>query len=185
RGRLLHVYGPTESTTFATWQEVREVAEDARTVPIGGPLANTELWVLDRGLRPVPVGIAGELYLAGDGLARGYLRRPALTAERFVPNPFGRGRLYRTGDLVRSLPDGAIEFLGRHDDQVKLRGFRIELGEIEAVLGSHPGVRTSAVTIREEGAGGKRLVAFVVGRTELAPAAAELRRHLLTTLPDY
>ncbi|MCP4663284.1 MAG: amino acid adenylation domain-containing protein, partial [bacterium] len=184
-GRLLHVYGPTESTTFATWQEVREVAEGARTVPIGGPLANTELWVLDRGLMPVPVGAAGELVLAGDGLARGYLSRPALTAERFVPNPFGKGRLYRTGDLVRFLPDGAIEFLGRRDDQVKLRGFRIELGEVEAVLGSHPRVRTSAVTIREDGAGGKRLVAFVVARTELAPAAAELRRHLLTTLPDY
>ncbi|MCP4654703.1 MAG: AMP-binding protein, partial [bacterium] len=101
RGRLLHVYGPTESTTFATWQEVREVAEGACTVPIGGPLANTELWVLDRGLVPVPVGVAGELVLAGDGLARGYLNRPALSAERFVPNPFGRGRLYRTGDLVR------------------------------------------------------------------------------------
>ncbi|MCP4667364.1 MAG: amino acid adenylation domain-containing protein, partial [Deltaproteobacteria bacterium] len=160
-----------------------EVAEGARTVPIGGPLANTELWVLDRGLRPVPVGVAGELVLAGDGLARGYLSRPALSAERFIPNPFGRGRLYRTGDLVRFLPDGAIEFLGRRDDQVKLRGFRIELGEVEAVLGAHPGVRAGAVTMREDGAGGNRLVAYLVAH-DRAPAAGELRRHLLETLPE-
>ncbi|MCP4655306.1 MAG: amino acid adenylation domain-containing protein, partial [bacterium] len=132
--RLLHVYGPTESTTFTTWHRVREVAAGARTVPIGGPLANTGLYVLDRTLAPVPVGVAGELLIGGDGLARGYLKRPGLTAERFVPNPLsgnpfasagGGERLYRTGDLVRYLPAGAIEFLGRLDFQVKVRGLRI------------------------------------------------------------
>ncbi|MCP4657351.1 MAG: amino acid adenylation domain-containing protein, partial [bacterium] len=157
-GRLLHVYGPTESTTFTSWYRVREVPARARTVPIGGPLANTDLYVLDRGFAPVPAGVAGELWIGGDGLARGYLHRPALTAERFVPHPFARGRrggkrLYRTGDLVRFLPGGEVEFLGRLDDQVKLRGFRVELGEIEAVLDQHPGVRESAVLARDDRAG--------------------------------
>ncbi len=188
--RLLHVYGPTESTTFSTWFEVGQVAPDALTVPIGKPLANTRAYVLDAGFRPVPAGVHGSLYLGGDGLARGYLNQPALTAERFVPDPFGGeeggepgGRLYATGDLVRHRAEGAIEFLGRADQQVKIRGFRIEPGEIEAVLATHPGVGEAAVLAREE-AGGKRLVAYVAtGGTALAEG--ELREYLKSKLPDY
>ncbi|HKI05115.1 MAG TPA: amino acid adenylation domain-containing protein, partial [Thermoanaerobaculia bacterium] len=190
-GRLLHVYGPTESTTFAAWHRVEEVAPGASSVPIGGPLANTTLYVLDRRLQPAPVGVAGELYIGGDGLARGYWNRPELTAERFVPNPFGHlagkagSRLYRTGDLVRFLPGGAVDFLGRADHQVKVRGFRIELGEVEAALAAHPAVREAVVAApREEGAGGsRRLVAYVTG--DPAPDARELRAFLSAALPDY
>src|ERR1700754_89216 len=134
---LLHVYGPTESTTFTTWYEVTDVEAGARTIPIGRALSNTEVWVLDRHLQLAPVGVTGELYIGGDGLARDYLRRPELTAEKFVPHPFSvepGARLYRTGDLVRRLSDGNVEFLKRMDQQVKIRGFRIELGEIEAAL---------------------------------------------------
>ncbi|MCP4658066.1 MAG: amino acid adenylation domain-containing protein, partial [bacterium] len=193
-GRLLHVYGPTESTTFTTWQRVREVPAGARTVPIGAPIANTEVYVLDRSLAAVPVGVSGELYAGGDGLARGYAGRAQLSAEKFVPHPFaarpGR-RLYRTGDLVRTLPEGRIEFLGRIDHQVKLRGFRVELGEIEAVLNRHHGVRECVVMVRDESAGGdgrgaaKRLVAYVVAAGELRPAERELREFLKKALPDY
>ncbi|MCP4658779.1 MAG: amino acid adenylation domain-containing protein, partial [bacterium] len=196
--RLLHVYGPTESTTFTTWHRVREVAAGARTVPIGGPLANTELYVLDRTLAPVPAGVAGELLIGGDGLARGYFKRPGLTAERFVPNPLsgnpfaiagGGERLYRTGDLVRYLPAGAIEFLGRLDFQVKVRGLRIELGEIEAVLRRHPAVGEVVVTAatpdpERPHSGDRRLVAYVAAE-EAATTPAELREHLLRSLPDY
>ncbi len=189
--RLLHVYGPTESTTYASWYRVREVAPGARTVPIGGPLANTELYVLDRMLAPVPVGVAGELLIGGAGLARGYLKRPELTAECFVPHPFasaGAGeRLYRTGDLVRCLPEGAIEFLGRLDFQVKIRGFRIELGEIEAVLDRHPAVREAVVVPREgEGEGAdKQLAAFLVAEPDTSPTIEELSRFLRSKLPGY
>ena len=178
---LLHVYGPTESTTFASFHPVTQVSERATTVPIGKPLANTTIHVVDELLEPVPVGVIGELCIGGDGLARGYLGRPALTAEKFVPNPFEEGRLYRTGDLVRRLPDGAIEFVGRIDDQVKIRGFRIELGEIEAVLLAHPSVRECAVIAREDG-GRKQLVAYVVGA---GVDHAALRGHVLQSLPDY
>ena len=163
--RLLHVYGPTENTTFSTWFEVREVAESAPTIPIGQPVANTQTYVLDGRLRLVPAGVPGELYLGGDGLARGYLNRPGQTAEKFIPDPFGGGagaRLYRTGDLVRRRADGHIEFLGRLDHQVKLRGFRVELGEIEAALQEHAGVRESVVVARETTSGEKQLVAYVV-----------------------
>ncbi|MCP4664328.1 MAG: AMP-binding protein, partial [bacterium] len=190
-GRLLHVYGPTESTTFTTWQRVREVPAGARTVPIGSPIANTEVYVLDRSLEPVPVGVAGELLAGGDGLARGYAGRAQLSAEKFVPHPFAARpgeRLYRTGDLVRTLPEGSIEFLGRIDHQVKLRGFRVELGEIEAVLSSHGGVRESVVLVRDEiaqGGGPARLVAYVVADREPRPAVRELRQFLNKDLPDY
>ena len=165
--RLLHVYGPTETTTFATWHLVREVAEDAATVPIGAPIGNTRAHVLDSNLEPVPVGVAGELYLGGPGLARGYLDRPALTAERFVPDPHGSepgGRLYRTGDRVRRRPDGALEFLGRFDDQIKLRGFRIEPGEVEAALAQHPAVGECAVILRDDLPVGRGLVAYLARR---------------------
>ena len=157
--RLLNVYGPTESTTFATWHAIQsdDVAEGAPPLPIGRPIANTRAYVLDAHRRPVPVGIPGELWLGGDGLALGYLHQPALSAERFVPDPLGDGleaRLYRTGDLVRHRGDGSIEFLGRLDDQVKLRGFRIEPAEVEAALRRRPGVADAAVVAIPDGAGG-------------------------------
>jgi acyl carrier protein len=143
------------------------------------------VYLLDEGLNPVPVGMEGELYIGGDGLARGYLNRPDLTAERFIPDPFSKtpgARLYKTGDRARRLPDGAIQFLGRNDFQVKLRGFRVELGEIETVLTSHPGVKEAVATVREEGE--KRLVGYIVAK-EPAPAPHELRRFLRERLPEY
>ncbi len=171
--RLLHVYGPTESTTFATWHRVEQVPPGATTVPIGRPLANTRLHVLEPAGLPAPPGAPGELVLGGDGLARGYLGRPDLTAERFVPDPFADepgGRLYRTGDLVRQRPvDGAVEFLGRLDRQVKIRGFRIEPGEVEAVLAEHPAVRGSVVSAAGSTSEDRRLAAWVA----LDPSAVE------------
>ena len=187
-GRLLHVYGPTETTTFATWHQVTCVHEGATTVPIGRQIANTEAYVLDEHLQPVPVGVHGELYIGGDGVGLGYLRRPELTVERFVPNPFSSepgARLYKTGDLVRYLPDGNIEFVGRLDRQVKIRGFRVELGEIESVLGGHPGVRECAVTARSDKPGEKRLVAYVVLDKGQTLKLGELRDFLRARLPDY
>ena len=184
--RLLHVYGPTESTTYASWHLVEGVPEGGATVPIGGPLSNTRIYLLDRGLRTVPFGVAGELYIGGDGLARGYLGRPGLTAERFVPDPFSGGggeRLYRTGDVCRYRPDGQIEFLGRLDQQVKLRGHRVEPGEVEAALGEHPAVRECAVVVREDVAGDKRLVAYVAAAG--AAEAGGLREYLRGRLPEY
>ena len=140
--RLLHVYGPTECTTFATFYLVRHVPKDATTIPIGRPISNTTAYVLDRHRNPVPMGVPGELYLGGPGLAQGYVNRPELTREKFVADCFGADksrRLYRTGDMVKYLPDGNIEFIGRADNQVKIRGFRIEPGEVEAVLRRHQG----------------------------------------------
>ncbi|HEY0603111.1 MAG TPA: amino acid adenylation domain-containing protein [Herpetosiphonaceae bacterium] len=163
--RLLNGYGPTESTTFAATYEIAEVAPGATNIPIGYALANTQLYLLDRHARPVPIGVPGELCIGGAGLAHGYLNQPALTADKFVPDPFSGefgARLYRTGDLARYRPDGAIEFLGRLDEQVKLRGFRIELGEIEAVLRQHPGVADVVVVMREDQPNDKRLIAYVV-----------------------
>ncbi len=184
--RLLHVYGPTENTTFSTWFRVEEVAEDAVTVPIGRPIANSRLYLLDRRLEPVPLGVTGELYLGGDGLARGYLNRPELTAERFVESPALPGeRLYRTGDLARLLPDGSVEFRCRADQQVKLRGFRIELGEIEAALAEHAGVAEAAVVLREDLPAGRGLIAYVASEPGGDLSAAALRVHLATKLPEY
>ena len=184
---LQHVYGPTEATTFSTSYEINEVSADARTLPIGRTLSNTELWVLDQHGHVAPVGVPGELYIGGDGIAREYLGCPELTAEKFVPHPYSAGpgaRLYRTGDLVRYLSDGNIDFLGRMDQQVKLRGFRIELGEIETVLQQHPAVRESVVMFREDAPGAKRLVAYVVSETT-PELVAELRIWLRERLPDY
>ncbi|HZR42433.1 MAG TPA: amino acid adenylation domain-containing protein, partial [Ktedonobacteraceae bacterium] len=185
--RLLHVYGPTESTTFASWFLVQDVPVGATTLPIGHPLSNTQIYVLDTRLQPVPVGIPGELYIGGDGLARGYLHQPALTAERFIPHPWSTEpgqRLYRTGDLARYLPDGTIEFLGRLDRQVKIRGYRIELGEIENMLLQHPAVQNCVAVVREE-LSTKRIVAYVVLSPSASFESEELRGFLQERLPEY
>jgi amino acid adenylation domain-containing protein len=167
--RLLHVYGPTESTTYATWRLVDHVSAHATTVPIGGPLANTTAYVVDQRFEPVPIGVPGELVIGADGLAHGYWNRAELTAEKFVPDPFSArpgGRLYRTGDKVRWLADGGVEFIGRFDDQVKIRGFRIEPGEVQAALKAHQALRDVVVMVREDVPGDKRLVAYVVPKSE-------------------
>ncbi|MGC7102160.1 non-ribosomal peptide synthase/polyketide synthase [Amycolatopsis lurida] len=171
---LHNLYGPTEAAVDVTAAEVT-----TGPVTIGGPILNTRVYVLDGWLRPVPIGAPGELYLAGVQLARGYLGRPGLTAGRFVADPFGEGRLYGTGDVVRWLPDGTLAYLGRSDDQVKIRGFRIELGEIEAVLNQHPEVSQSVVVAREDQPGVKRLVAYVVGRADVAYLADRLPEHMV------
>ncbi|MDN3026499.1 amino acid adenylation domain-containing protein [Streptomyces sp. S.PB5] len=178
---LVNGYGPTETTTFAACHTMDRIDE---LPPIGAPMQNMRAYVLDSALRPVPVGVNGELYLAGTGLARGYAGRPVLTAERFVACPFGApgGRMYRTGDVVRWRADGVLEYLGRGDDQVKIRGFRIELGEIEAALGAVPGVDQAAVVVRADGPGAQRLVGYAVG-AGLDPHT--LRETLAGTLPEF
>ncbi|MBW8879687.1 MAG: amino acid adenylation domain-containing protein, partial [Acidobacteria bacterium] len=184
--RLLHVYGPTENTTFSSWFVVTEVAEGAVTVPIGRPIANSRAYVLDAGLEPVPLGVVGELYLGGDGLACEYLNAPELTQEKFVESPGLPGeRLYRTGDLVRLLADGNLEFRGRDDQQVKLRGFRIEPVEIELALVECAGVSEAAVVLREDLPAGRGLVAYAVAKPGVRLSGAALRESLKTTLPDY
>ena len=186
--QIVNHYGPTEDTVCTTWHVVAPAGADLRFPPIGRPIANTQVYVLDPARQPVPIGVAGELYIGGAGLARGYLHRPDLTAERFVPHPFNPepgARLYRTGDLVRWLADGELEFLGRLDQQVKIRGFRIELDEIETVLAQHPAVKACAVAAPADSEGGRRLAACVVAASTPPPAVAELRRHLAAKLPDY
>ncbi|MGW3270893.1 non-ribosomal peptide synthase/polyketide synthase [Streptomyces kronopolitis] len=178
-------YGPTETTTFATSFAMTDAAAVPAAVPIGHPLDDMRVHVLDPRMRPVPPGTAGELFLAGEGVARGYLGRPGATAERFVADPSGPAgaRMYRTGDLARRRLDGTVEFLGRADDQVKIRGFRVEPGEVEAALAAHPGVADIAVVAREDRPGARQLVAYVVGHDGLDPR--ELRAHARDTLPDY
>jgi amino acid adenylation domain-containing protein/non-ribosomal peptide synthase protein (TIGR01720 family) len=180
-------YGPTESTVVTSWTEI--AGGTTQTPSIGRPLDNTRVHVLDARLTPVPVGVPGELFVTGDSLARGYLDRPDLTADRFIPDPFAiepGGRMYRTGDLVRRSASGALEFLGRLDDQVKVRGFRIELGEIEAVLAQHDTVREAVVVTREGRAGNRRLVAYVIAQGGGgSPTPADLTRYLKDRLPDY
>ncbi len=186
--RLLHVYGPTESTTFSSWYLVQDIPEGATNLPIGRPISNTQIYLLDSKLQPVPIGLAGELYIGGDGLARGYLNARELTEEKFIPNPFSQeqeARLYKTGDLARFLPDGNIEFIGRIDTQVKIRGFRIELGEIEALLSQHPDVRQAVVIAREDTPGDKRLVAYAVPNQQPDAIASTLKRFLQEKLPNY
>ena len=175
--RFFNAYGATESTITAT---IAECSDSSESPPIGRPIANIQVYILDAQLQPVPIGIPGELYIGGAGLARGYLNRPELTAERFIPNPFSdepSSRLYKTGDLARYLSDGNIEFLGRIDQQVKIRGFRIELGEIEAVLSQHPDVRDSVVIKREDASGNQRLVAYIV--SNLTPERTPFKSECL------
>jgi amino acid adenylation domain-containing protein len=182
--RLINGYGPTENTTFTTCHEITVADLDRTSIPIGRPIANTRVFILDELLRPVPVGIPGELFTGGDGLALGYRNAPALTAERFIENA-EHGRLYRTGDRCRWNADGTIEFLGRRDHQVKVRGFRIELGEIESLLAGHPQVRQCKVAVRGEGAETKRILAWVVPAGDGMPSASELATHLSARLPQF
>jgi len=182
---LYNFYGPTETTVWSTMQELRSPDEQ---VTIGRPIANTRTYLLDRNLRPVPVGVAGEIYIAGDGVTRGYLKQPDLTQAKFVLDPFvldQPAKMYRTGDLGRYLPDGRIQFLGRGDHQVKLRGFRIELGEIESVLLQQNAVETAVVTIREDFANDRRLVAYVVPAPASTLNKSDLRAALRQRMPDY
>jgi amino acid adenylation domain-containing protein/non-ribosomal peptide synthase protein (TIGR01720 family) len=181
---LWNLFGPTETTI---WSAVYRVESTREPVPIGRPIGNTQLYVLDGYYEPSPVGVPGELYIGGDGLSRGYLHRGDLTAERFVPNPFGRrgDRIYRTGDLARFLRDGTVEFLGRIDHQVKVRGFRIELGEIEAVLSVHPEVAQPVVVVREDRPGERRLVAYLLGHDGRRPELGGLRDLVVSKLPSY
>jgi amino acid adenylation domain-containing protein len=196
--RFFNAYGPTEATVWAT---IAEINDNSKKPPIGRPIANTQIYILDGYLQPVPIGITGELYISGDGLARGYLNRPELTAERFIPNPFIKAvkieneaqiqvnssfyplkeesrteRLYKTGDLATFKPDGNIEFLGRIDEQVKIRGFRIELGESEAVLRQYPAVKEAVVIVREDIPDDKRLVAYIVPQQNQALTTIENSR---------
>ncbi|MFD3995343.1 amino acid adenylation domain-containing protein [Streptomyces sp. NPDC058583] len=184
---VVNAYGPTETTTFATSHEIHRPFDYQGALPIGRPIDNTRLYVLDEHLGLLPAGVQGELYIAGTGLAQGYLDRPALTAERFVADPYGPpgSRMYRTGDLVRWSREGEIEYLGRADQQVKLRGFRIEPGEIESALVTHDSVAQAAVIVREDRPGDKRLVAYLVGHGGTAPDPDLLRAHADGLLPDY
>ncbi len=184
---VVDVYGPTETTTFATSHPLPDLAAVPDVLPIGTALDAMRLHVLGEDLSPVPDGETGELFIAGAGLARGYLNRPGLTADRFLADPFGAPgeRMYRTGDLVRWTPEGAVDFVGRADDQVKVRGFRIETAEVEAVLARHPGVAQAAVLARVDRTGTKRLVAYVVASGAPAPSDDDLRSAVLRSLPDY
>jgi len=179
-----NVYGPTETTI---WSSATRLGKKTGPIPIGPPIANTQFYVLDERMQPVPVGVTGELFIGGAGLARGYWHRPELTAEKFLSNPFGAGRIYRTGDEARWLRDGHVELLGRTDFQVKVRGFRIELGEIEAALASHPAVRDAVVTAVEVGPGDKRLAAWVDSTLAEPPVDLDAQLHSLLSakLPEY
>jgi amino acid adenylation domain-containing protein len=208
--KLIHVYGPTEGTTFSSFYWVQDVPEEATFIPIGRPISNTQIYLLDKQLEPVPIYVMGELYIGGDGLARGYFNRTELTVEKFIPNPFTEKRypdernqekaigdenitslptsayLYKTGDLARYRADGNIEFLGRIDNQVKIRGFRIELGEIESVLNQHPAVREAVVMVQQDVPDDKHLVAYIVFNEQVNnPKTSELRQFLNEKLPQY
>jgi acyl-coenzyme A synthetase/AMP-(fatty) acid ligase/acyl carrier protein len=182
--KVYDLYGPSEATTYATW--ALRTASGPATV--GRPVANTQIYILDPGMQPCPIGVPGEIYIGGDCLAREYINRPELTAEKFIPNPFDRARsarLYRTGDLARYMPDGRIEFIGRRDSQIKIRGYRIELGEIEAVLSRHPQVQECVAAVREELPEQNQLTAYVVAQADASLTSTNLRRFLRDRLPDY
>nr|WGE07773.1 condensation domain-containing protein [Bacillus subtilis] len=184
KGKLLHMYGPSESTVFATYHPVDELEVHTLSVPIGKPVSNTEVYILDRTGHVQPAGIAGELCVSGEGLVKGYYNRPELTEEKFVPHPFTSGkRMYKTGDLARWLPNGDIEFIGRIDHQVKIRGQRIELGEIEHQLQTHDRVQESVVLAVDQGAGDKLLCAYYVGEGDIS--SQEMREHAAKDLPAY
>ena len=183
---LINGYGPTENTTFTCCHVMDARSEIETTVPIGRPIANTRVYVLDHHNQPVPTGVPGQLHITGDGLANGYHNQPQLTNQHFIPNPYEPGtRLYRTGDLVRHRHDHTLEFLGRLDTQVKIRGYRIECGEIETTLTAYDGVEQAAVVKDEPAPGEQRLVAYVVAGSPTPPAAADLRRHLQARLPEH
>ena len=189
---IYNEYGPTESTVWATVQNCTHLPATTQKVPIGNPVAHVRVYILDLHRQPVPVGVAGELYIGGAGVARGYLNRPELTTEKFLPDPFAKAvanepppRMYRTGDLGRWLPDGNIEFLGRNDFQVKIRGFRIELGEIEAVLTEHHAVKEAVVMLREDHPGHKRLIAYLIPEKGTSPDVKALRSLMQARLPDF
>jgi thioesterase domain-containing protein/acyl carrier protein len=186
--RFVNEYGPTETVVGCCVEEVTAASWKAGPVPIGRPIANTRLYVLDGRLRPVPVGVPGELFIGGAGIARGYLGRPDLTAKSFIPNPLPEEpgeRLYRTGDRARYRDDGVLEYLGRADDQVKIRGYRIELGEIESALRRHPSVRQAAAAVVPDASGESRLVGYFASEGEYAPRRDDLRKFLATSLPEY
>lgn len=185
-GEIYNMYGPTEATVWSTVYQIPASSAYKTNIPIGRPLANTRAYILDSQLMPVPSGEPGELFLGGEGVARGYWKRPELTAERFLADPFESGsRMYRTGDFVKCLPDGDLEFLGRIDSQVKVRGYRIELGEIEAALERRPGVRQAVVLAREDRPGDKRLVAYVIPSEGDSSTSQALRAGLESILPEY
>ncbi|MEW6738051.1 MAG: amino acid adenylation domain-containing protein, partial [Acidobacteriota bacterium] len=186
--RLLNLYGSSEVAADVTCYEVTKENRYGERIPIGKPISNIEIYLLDKYLQPVPIGVVGELYIGGDGLARGYLYRPDLTAERFIPNSFSKeagARIYRTGDLARYLPDGNLEYLGRVDHQVKVRGFRIELHEIETVLKNYPLIQEAIVVVREDQPGNKQLIAYIVTKGLEVPTNIELRTYLRERLPYY
>ena len=186
--RMVNGYGPTENTTFTCCHLIRELSEHAALVPLGKPISNTTVFLLDSHQQPVPIGVPGELYAGGDGLARGYWNRPDLTSEKFVRNPFdesGTTFLYRTGDMARRLSDGTVEFLGRIDGQIKIRGHRVELGEIETQLTAHPSIRECVVVVTGASSSSKRLVAYLVPEDGVGPNASQLRAYLAEKLPDY
>ena len=180
-----NMYGPTETTI---WSTIKKMDPSQKRVSIGRPIANTQTYVLDQNMLPVPIGVAGELHIGGDGLARGYLNRPELTSEKFITNPFNENpdtRLYKTGDLAFYLPNGDLQCLGRTDFQAKVRGFRVEQGEIESLLNRHPSIEQSAVVVRPDPLGENQLVAYIVAKGGSRPAVPDLRQYLGEALPDY
>jgi amino acid adenylation domain-containing protein len=186
--QIINGYGPTETTICSTLYLIKTERSSNGNTPIGKPLQNTKIYLLDNQMQPVPIGVQGELHIGGAGLALGYLNRPQLNAEKFIPNPFDKAKgskLYKTGDLARYLPDGNIEYLGRIDNQVKIRGFRIELGEIEALLASHPQIWETVVLVWDDTTGDKRLVAYIVPQPEITIIIDEIRQFLKAKLPDY
>ncbi|WP_027338802.1 non-ribosomal peptide synthetase [Halonatronum saccharophilum] len=183
KDKLIHVYGPTETTVYATYYYINEIDKEADNIPIGSPIANTEVYILDENNKSQPIGVPGELCIAGDGLAKGYLNRPEKTAEVFVDNTFSEGKMYRTGDLVKMLDDGNIEFIGRIDHQVKIRGFRIELGEIQSKLLEYFAIKEAIIIAKGEKGSVDYLCAYITGNRDLT--VAELRKFLSKDLPDY
>jgi len=182
---LVNMYGPTETTI---WSSTAEVRGDERTISIGRPIANTQLYILDSNLQPVPIGVPGELYIGGEGVVRGYHNQPELTAERFIKNPFVNSpdaRIYRSGDIARWMPDGRVDFLGRVDHQVKIRGYRIELGEIETQLAEHEAIQGAVVIAREDTPGDVRLLAYIIPAQGAPIDADALRATLREKLPEY